>query len=115
MTIGEIYTHLVRYLYRKFTTRKKIPLDNDDFIRVLERIGKLAWQTLISGKYSLQSKMVIEEIGDYAFDYGLNIEECKNYTCWLIFLYGPQILPEVWSKVWPEVWPEVWHKVWSKV
>ena len=23
----------------------------------------------------------------------LNIQECKNYTCWLIFVYHPQILP----------------------
>ena len=28
-----------------------------------------------------------------------NIQQCKNYTCWLIFIYRPQILPKVWPKV----------------
>ena len=27
-----------------------------------------------------------------------NIQECKKYTCWLIFIYRPQILPEVCPK-----------------
>ena len=25
----------------------------------------------------------------------INIQECKNYTCWLFFVYRPQILPKL--------------------
>ena len=32
-----------------------------------------------------------------------NIEECKNYTCWLIFVYHPQTTPKQLPKQLPEV------------
>ena len=31
-----------------------------------------------------------------------NIEECKNYTCWLVFIYCPQVFPKQLPKQLPE-------------
>ena len=71
-TLGEIYTRLVRCLYRKFTFRKGLQFKNQGFFELLKRLGKIAWETLISGKYSMQ-RQEIERIDEYIFDYGLII------------------------------------------
>ena len=71
-TLGEIYIRLVRCLYRKFTFRKGLQFQKQGFFELLQRLGKLAWETLISGKYSMQ-RQDIETIDEYIFDYGLII------------------------------------------
>ena len=71
-TLGEIYIRLVRCLYRKFTFRKGLQFQNQGFFELLQRLGKIAWETLISGKYSMQ-RQEIEMIDEYVFDYGLII------------------------------------------
>ena len=77
--IGEIYTRMVRCLYKKFTIRKGIEFKIGEFINVLKFLGKLALQTLLSGNPLLRRSQVIEEIGSDAFDYGLLIghEDCR--------------------------------------
>ena len=73
MHIGEIYTRMVRCLYKKFTIRKGISFEKDQFMKSMVRIGKLALKTLISGNPLMKRSDVIEEVGPYAFDYGLLI------------------------------------------
>ena len=85
-TLGEIYTRLVRCLCRKFKERnrreqdgpycrkrrkKEIPLSCEELLGIMERLGRIAWETLISGKYSMKTKEIFNRIGDSAFDYGL--------------------------------------------
>ena len=70
---GEIYFRMIRCLYKKFTIRHKKAYDENEFIDVIKKIGKLALETLISGNFLLQRKNVIKEIGPEAFDYGLLI------------------------------------------
>ena len=41
--IGEIYTRMVRCLYKKFTIRKGLEFKSDEFEQVLLKIGKLAF------------------------------------------------------------------------
>ena len=73
MHIGEIYTRMVRCLYKKFTIRKGISFEKDQFMKSMVRIGKLALKTLISGNPLMKRSDVIEEVGPCAFDYGLLI------------------------------------------
>ena len=70
-TLGEIYIRLVRCLYRKFTFRKGLQFKNQGFFEFLDRLGKIAWGTLISGNYSMQRQEM--EMIEYFFDYGLII------------------------------------------
>ena len=69
--IGEIYTRMVRCLYRKFTIRKGIEYKVSHFINLLKSLGKLALETLLSENPFLKRKEVIAEVGEEAFDYGL--------------------------------------------
>ena len=71
--IGEIYTRMVRCLYKKFTIRKGQDFVKRKFIQTLTELGKLAFDTLLSGHPLLQKSDVIKDIGPDAFDYGLLI------------------------------------------
>ena len=73
MHMGEIYIRMVRCLYKKYTIRKGVSFERDQFIEAMTRIGKLALKTLISGNPLMKRSDVIEEVGPCAFDYGLLI------------------------------------------
>ena len=73
MHTGEIYTRMVRCLYKKYVIRKGLFFDRDQFKTAVTKIGKLALKTLLSGDPLLQRSEVIKEVGPDAFDYGLLI------------------------------------------
>ena len=73
MHVGEIYFRMVRCLYKKFTIRKGIEFSRKEFNRITMLIGKLAFDTLLSGNPLLQRSHVMSLIGQDAFDYGLLI------------------------------------------
>ena len=73
MHTGEIYTRMVRCLYKKYVIRKGLSFDSDQFKADVTKIGKLALKTLLSGDPLLKRSDVIREIGEEAFDYGLLI------------------------------------------
>ena len=73
LTVGEIYTRMVRCLYKKFTIRKGIHYESRLFVKLLSCLGKLALETLLSGNPLLQRNDVIKAVGSDAFDYGLLI------------------------------------------
>ena len=73
MHIGEIYYRMVRCLYKKFTIREGIDFEKGTFYEIIMLIGKLAFETLLSGHPLLQRKEVMAKVGRYAFDYGLLI------------------------------------------
>ena len=73
MHTGEIYTRMVRCLYKKYALRQGMPLDAAQFAAAMTSIGKLALKTLLSGDPMLRRDDVIKEIGIHAFDYGLLI------------------------------------------
>ena len=70
---GEIYTRMVRCLYKKFVIRQNLEYQHDAFTRVLTAVGKIAYQTLLTGKALLRRSEVLREVGLDAFDYGLLI------------------------------------------
>ena len=73
MHVGEIYLRMVRCLYKKFTIRKGIPFEISEFNKITMLIGKLAYDTLLSGNPLLRKSRVLAEVGPDAFDYGLLI------------------------------------------
>ena len=70
--LGEIYTRLLRCLYRKFTIRKGVEYQTAEFIRMLQGVGKIALKVLKFGN-SMNRSDVIQELGGDAFNYGLLI------------------------------------------
>ena len=73
MHVGEIYTRMVRCLYKKYLIRKDLSFDAGQFRTAVASIGKLALKTLLSGNPLLQRSDVIREVGPDVFDYGLLI------------------------------------------
>ena len=73
MPTGEIYTRMIQCLYKKFTIRRKIQYDGVEFTKVVGLVGKLAWETLLSGDSLFQRSKVEKEVGKDVFDYGFLI------------------------------------------
>ena len=71
VSLGDIYTHLVKCLYKKFTIRKGIAFKPDDFDKVLKFVGQLSLRTLTSNNPLLQRLEVLKVVGDFAFEYGV--------------------------------------------
>ena len=70
---GEIYVRMVRCLYKKFLIRKGREFNQNNFVTDMRKIGKLALETLLSGKPLLKRSDVMNEVGMEAFEYGLLI------------------------------------------
>ena len=73
MTTGEIYTRMVRALYKKFTIRKGIYFVASHYIEAVAATGKLAFDTLLSGDPLFSGSKVIKMVGKDVFDYGFLI------------------------------------------
>ena len=73
LSLGELYTRLVRCLYKKYTIRKGIEYKVENFLEMLRKLGQLAWTCLISGNHLLVQKDIMRDVGEDAFDYGLLI------------------------------------------
>ena len=73
ISVGEIYTRMVRCLYRKFTIRRNINFDETKFVETMKRIGKIAFKALLSGNPLLKRSEVVKEVDEEVFDYGLLI------------------------------------------
>ena len=70
---GYLYFRLTHFLYQKYASTHGLDFNLNDFIKVLAKLGKLAWETLKSGNPFLKPSQVIEEVGEDAFKYGLLI------------------------------------------
>ena len=73
MSLGEMYMRLVRCLYCKFVTHKGSGFKKSEFVDLLKRVGKVAWETLQSGKSWFQNSELIELVGEDVFLIGLII------------------------------------------
>ena len=70
---GEIYTRLMRCLYKKYCIRKGSQFDPSKLTTAMRLIGRLALKTLLSGNPLMKRSDVIREVGEDAFDYGILI------------------------------------------
>ena len=71
VSLGEIYFRLIRCMYRKYCVRKGIEFDDGEFIQVLRRVEKVAWEMLDSGTNFAKQREIFREVGSDAFEYGL--------------------------------------------
>ena len=95
--MGDIYTRLVKRLYRKFTIREGIEFEEvafkENFDKVMKSVGQIALRTLTSNKPLLQRNKVLKDVGDFAFDYGLfagheDIRLCTDPTADIFVTYA---------------------------
>ena len=70
---GEIYTRMVRCLYKKFIIRQKLEYQPASFTKAITAVGKIAYQTLLTGNPLLRRSDVMNEVGEDAFACGLLI------------------------------------------
>ena len=54
-------------------SKKKIEFEDTNFVNTVTKIGKLAFETLLSRNPLLHRSQVIKDVGPDAFDYGLLI------------------------------------------
>ena len=78
--VGEIYTRMVRCLYKKYTIRNNKEYTFEGFVKSIALVGKLALQTLISGDAFMRRMDIRKEVGAEAFDYGLLIGHTDAHT-----------------------------------
>ena len=81
MERGEIYARMVSCLFKKYTLRKGVQFQKEEFHKMLRAVGKLAWETLPSGNPLLHKSQVLEEVGEDAFEYGLLIGDDSLMSC----------------------------------
>ena len=70
ISMGDVYTRLVKCLYKKYTIKNNIKFEVDEFVLVLKSVGKLALRTLKSNNSLLEESEVLSVVGDFAFEYG---------------------------------------------
>ena len=58
-------------MYRKYCVRKGIEFDDNDFVQVLRRVGKVAWEMLESGTNFTTQCELIRKVSRDAFEYDL--------------------------------------------
>ena len=68
--VGEIYTRMVKCLYKSFCIRTGIDYTNQGFVGVQRPVGKLAYEMLLFGNCLHRRSQIIREIGGDAFNYG---------------------------------------------
>ncbi len=71
---GETINRLIRDRYRKYMIQKREAFQEDNLLAMLRLVGKLAWQTLLSGNSMMKRSDVEKEVGEGAFGCGLLIE-----------------------------------------
>ena len=69
--MGDIYTRLVKSLYKKYRVRQSFGHEKADFDRTMKSVGHLALRTLISDNPLVQRQEVLSIVGDFGFEYGL--------------------------------------------
>ena len=73
MPTGEIYTRMIQCLYKKFIIRRKRQYVDDEFMKVVSVVGRIAWDTLLSDYPFFERSRVEREVGNDVFDYGFLI------------------------------------------
>ena len=70
---GLFYFRMVRCLYMAYVENKKVKFEPSAFVKALRAVGKLAWETLLSGNPMFRKEELIREVGPEIFEWGLLI------------------------------------------
>ena len=68
-----LYLRMVRCLYMTYVKKLGKDFVSSDFVKAVRAVGKLAWQTLLSGNPMFRKGDVIMEVGPEVFEWGLLI------------------------------------------
>ena len=74
--IDEIYFRLFRCMYKS----KRKTFDEDEFVETLKKVGRLAWETLHSGKIFFLKAKVLTDYGENVFEFGFLVGHEDNIT-----------------------------------
>ena len=78
--VGEIFTRIVRSIYRKYCWEKSdTPFDNNQYGEILERLGKVAW-TMTHNEALVKENDIIRTVGEDAFETGLLVGY-RDFRC----------------------------------
>ena len=96
---GFIYYRMIRCLYVSFVEKRKSKFDQSDFIKAMKSVGKLAWETLMSGNPMFRKEEVIREVESDVFEWGLLIgdedtESLSDETADILVTFAHQSIQE---------------------
>ena len=78
--VGEIFTRIVRSVYRKYCVEKSdIPFDNNQYGEILERLGKIAW-TMTHNETLEKESDITRLVGEDAFETGFLVGY-RDFRC----------------------------------
>ncbi len=73
LPVGEFYTRLLDCLYKRYIAERAKTQDKGEKEEILLKIGRLAFEGMLSNKVAYNKREVIETVGPEAFDYGILI------------------------------------------
>ena len=73
LSFGEIYSRMIRCLYMKYLRRQGLEFCLNEFIKLTKTLGKLAFESLLTGNVLFRKSQILNVAGPSAFDYGLLI------------------------------------------
>ena len=73
ISTGNIYMRMIICLYKIYTINKQIQYDPTNLVSVLERFGKFALNTLLSGNTYFLRSTIVKDLGEDVFKFALLI------------------------------------------
>ena len=73
ISTGDIYMRMIICLYKIYTINKQIQYHPTKLVSVLQQLGKFALQTLLSGNTYLLRSVIVKDLGEDVFKFGLLI------------------------------------------
>ena len=67
---GEIYWRLLRQIYRKYCERKNIPFVDNEFMEILTKLGKLAYDVIRLGRFCSRREELLRDVDEDVFEFG---------------------------------------------
>ena len=64
---------MIRCLYRKYLRRQKLEFCLNELVKLMKTLGKLAFESLLTGSALFRKSQILNVVGPSAFDYGLLI------------------------------------------
>ncbi len=71
LSLEELYTRLLDFLYRRYTVRANIEYDQKNRDIAILKLGKIAFETLTQKKQDSHQSFITDKIGQEIFEYGI--------------------------------------------
>ena len=67
LSFGEIYSRMIRCLYMKYLRRQGLEFCLNEFIKLMKTLGKLAFESLLTGSALFRKSQILNVVGPSAF------------------------------------------------